>query len=127
MDLPSTWFTRPKPCSDSSRDMNRPAPQSTAYGSRLLMTAQAATIAVAVACLALPPAHGRMMLVPVDGRSSAATLAAAVAQGALPLEAGPVPGALVVMAPAPGMARSFLRAGLVPLASPPAGCGTAAA
>lgn len=86
-----------------------------------LVTTQAAVVAVALAAMLLwPPASGRLLLVPISAGLPAAR--AAVAGGALLLEAGPLPGSQIVLGDRAAIAAAAGRWRMLILAAPLAGC-----
>jgi hypothetical protein len=79
-----------------------------------------AAVALLVVSFA-PPAFGRMMLVPLDGRP----IPVALVEGRLatPLKPGPLSGSLVVEGRRDALAGLFSSEGIVVLAAPEAICG----
>ena len=82
-----------------------------------LVLAMLALVVVAFA----PPAHGRMLLVPLDGRP--VSRAAIEATAATPLKAGPLPGSWVVDGDRKRLSSLWAQKVMV-LAAPAALCGS---
>lgn len=87
---------------------------------------------IAQLCLALlaipflyaaPPAQGRILLIPVTRSASLSLAPAAIAHGALLVEAGPWKGSLLVEGQGRALALSMLSRGVLPLAARVGGCG----
>lgn len=72
-----------------------------------------------------PPAHGRMLLVPVTGGDQAAAVRAARNAGALIVGSGPLPQSAVIEGARGPVIAAALKAGMVTLAAPNGGCGGA--
>lgn len=68
-----------------------------------------------------PPAQGRMFLLPF--RAHAPVAALAVTGGALIIASGPAEGSLVVIGQRDRLFLPMLRAGILVMAAPAAGCG----
>jgi hypothetical protein len=85
----------------------------------------AAQLTLAMAALLLvafaPPAHGRMLLVPINGEP----IQAAMIEGrhATPLKPGPLDGSWVVEGQRDSLAGLFSSQGIIVLAAPEALCG----
>ena len=91
-----------------------------------LDAAQAAIVLFAMAVVPFaPPAHGRMLLVPVTGGDQGAAIRAARDAGALILGRGPLPRSAVVEGARSQVTAAALRAGMITLAAPSGGCGGA--
>lgn len=89
-----------------------------------LLTAQIVGVAIGFSALAFaPPASGRMLLVPIGAGAADHVLPLALDHGALLMGAGPLPHSYVVRADRAAIAGAMMRAGVVTLAAPPAGCG----
>ena len=75
------------------------------------------------ALYAMPPASGRMLLMPMtqDGRAGLARVA--VAHGARLIAAGPWAGSLVVEGRRDALARPLFMAGVLAIAADAGGCG----
>lgn len=84
-----------------------------------LMLGLLALLAVAFA----PPAHGRMMLVPLDGEPVSRVTVAGLQ--ATPLLSGPLPGSMVVEGDR-GLLSELWSQGILVVAAPDALCGGAA-
>jgi hypothetical protein len=70
-----------------------------------------------------PPAHGRMLLVPLNGVSVNEALTARLML--YRVGQGPLPGSVLVDGPGLMMAAALLREGVVPLGAPQVLCSTA--
>lgn len=75
---------------------------------------------------ALPPAHGRMLLVPLTQGAKRALAPVAVAQGARLVARGPFAGSLVVEGDRHHLAPALLRRGVIALSADMGGCGAPA-
>lgn len=72
--------------------------------------------------LVVPPAQGRMMLVPLDGRASAALPALALHGETRLVATGPIPGSLIVYGRRDDLAARLLAHGILTVATPLGGC-----
>lgn len=72
---------------------------------------------------AIPPADGRMLILPVSPGSAAGLPALAVAGGARLMGRGPLAGSLVVWGERSRLSGPLLDRGALLLAAPPAACG----
>ena len=91
------------------------------FGLRTAATLQVALAAMALCALAFaPPAHGRTLLIPVDGKP----IDRSVLDRAMLLRIGdgPLPGSIVVDGPGRDVAGSLFQKGIVMLAAPAALC-----
>lgn len=79
-----------------------------------------------VGLYAVPPAQGRMLLVPLSAQGRAALAAVAVDHGARLVAAGPWAGSLLVDGQRDRLAGPLLRHGVVALSSAARGCGDVA-
>ena len=87
-----------------------------------LLILQIGGVALGLASLAFaPPASGRMLLVPLTADAAHRLIPAAVAHGALLIGPGPLPASYIVI----GERARIVAQGVVPIAAPAAGCGTA--
>jgi hypothetical protein len=75
---------------------------------------------------AVPPASGRMLLLPLTDEARAAVAPVAVAQGALLIAKGPWPGSLLVEGERDQLAPALLRRGVIALSAQIGGCGVPA-
>jgi hypothetical protein len=73
--------------------------------------------------VAVPPAHGRMLLIPYSTSAATGLVAVALSNGARLIEEGPFPGSLVVSGDRAALFPAMLRQGVLVTASPSAGCG----
>lgn len=90
----------------------------------LPMAAQCALILFGLLGLyAVPPANGRMLLLPLTDEARAAVAPIAVAQGALLIAKGPWPGSLLVEGRRDQLAPALLRQGVIALSAQMGGCG----
>lgn len=82
---------------------------------------QGALAAAMLCALAFaPPAHGRTLLIPVDGKPIRETV---LNQAMLfPIAAGPLPGSMIVDGPGRGVAGDLFNDGIIMLAAPAALC-----
>lgn len=88
---------------------------------RLVFLQIGLVLAAFATMMALPPARGSMVLVPIH--AGARVAAVAVAHGALIEAAGPLPGSLVVRGERAQMVAPLLAIGVLTLAAPAALCG----
>lgn len=72
---------------------------------------------------AVPPASGRMLLVPLTDDARAAVAPIAVAQGAMLITKGPWPGSLLVEGQRDQLGPALLRRGVIALSAQMGGCG----
>jgi len=70
-----------------------------------------------------PPAHGKMILIPVWPGAERGMLALAVDRHALLVGRGPLPNSFVVFGARAAILGEMLRRGVLVLAAPPAACG----
>jgi hypothetical protein len=70
-----------------------------------------------------PPAHGKMILVPLTAGAASGMAATALSSGSLLVASGPIPGSLIVVGNRAALANPMFRQGVLVLAAPPAGCG----
>nr|WP_047166645.1 hypothetical protein [Sphingomonas sp. Y57] len=82
-----------------------------------------AVVAAMIGLAFAPPARGRMLLVPLSAAAAARLPAAALADGAKLLGAGPVPGSLVVVADRAQLGKVSPGDGVIILSAPPLLCG----
>ena len=88
---------------------------------RALVFGQTGSIVLALGALAFqPPAHGRMMLMPLNTQAAARLAPLAIDNGAALVGRGPA-GSLVVTGDRARLAALY-SAGILVLAAPPAGC-----
>lgn len=73
--------------------------------------------------VAVPPSHGRLLLIPYSEAAATGLVATALSNGARLVEEGPFPGSLVVFGDRATLLPAMLRQGVLVTASPPAGCG----
>ena len=91
------------------------------------LIAQCALILVGLVSLyAMPPARGRMLLVPVTGQARAMLAPVAIAHGARLVAAGPWAGSLLVDGQRDLLAWPLLGKGVVLLSARAGGCGESA-
>ena len=89
---------------------------------RVLVLGQTGGILVAMGALAFqPPAHGRIMLMPLTADAAAKLAPMAVDNGAELIGRGPLGGSLVVSGDRARLAK-LQAAGILLLAAPPSGC-----
>ncbi|KQN10166.1 hypothetical protein ASE85_04425 [Sphingobium sp. Leaf26] len=72
---------------------------------------------------AVPPASGRMLLLPLTEEAKAAVAPVAVATGARLVAKGPWPGSLLVEGERDALAPALLRRGVIALSAQIGGCG----
>ena len=90
---------------------------------RLLLPAQIVGLMSALSTLAFyPPVDGKVILLPIDGRSDDSVVALALASGMTPVGRGPIAGSWVTVGRRPSVA-ALLGHGVIVFAAPPAGCG----
>jgi hypothetical protein len=98
-----------------------PAPART---SSRLVIAQVALVAATLLVLALlPPAQGKMILVPLRAGAEPAMLVAAIGTGAVLVGTGPLPHSFVVDGNRAALAPAMLAQGVLVFAAPPTACG----
>lgn len=91
---------------------------------RTLLTAQVICGVVALSGMALyPPAHGRILLIPLGDRHAAAAPRLAFAAGATLLGRGPLPDSWVVVGERTRIVAQMRGWDMLLLAAPSAGCG----
>lgn len=73
-----------------------------------------------------PPASGRLLLVPITDWRDGAAVRLAIRHGASLVDAGPVRGSIVVQGERKTLGAAALAAGMLLLAAPRSGCGSAA-
>jgi hypothetical protein len=73
-----------------------------------------------------PPAHGKMILVPLRAGAEHALIATAINGGATLVGTGPLPHSFVVDGDRAAIASAMFARGILVLAAPPAGCGATA-
>lgn len=91
------------------------------WGDALLAGQLVGTMLALVGLGFVPPAQGRMFLLPL--RTHAPVAALAVTGGALIIASGPADGSLVVVGRRDRLLLPMLRAGILVMAAPAAGCG----
>ncbi|WP_420143403.1 hypothetical protein [Sphingobium sp.] len=79
-----------------------------------------------VALYAVPPASGRMLLVPVTQEARLALVPVAIAHGARLVARGPLAGSMVIEGERGKLAPALLRRGVIALSAQIGGCGEAA-
>jgi hypothetical protein len=85
---------------------------------------QLLAIAGAVGAMAAaPPAHGRMMLVPLSAQAARGMVAMAVDGGAALIGPGPLPGSLVIEGQRAALFQALIKHGVALVAAPATGCG----
>lgn len=96
--------------------------------SRIMVSA--AQAALPLACLAaiglLPPAQGRVLLVPISPDAQEALIHLATRYGARLVERGPFHGSMIVEGARSDLAAALLPYGILPLRAPRGGCGDVA-
>ncbi|HUD91977.1 hypothetical protein [Sphingobium sp.] len=76
-----------------------------------------------VALYAVPPASGRMLLVPMTEQGRAGLASVAITHGALLVAAGPWAGSLLVEGERERLAAPLLHAGVLAISARAGGCG----
>lgn len=103
--------------------MTTGAPKSNA----IALWAQVGGALTALAALAFwPPAHGRMLVVPVAPGMDAGLAALVIERGALLLGPGAFPGSLIVLGDRDRVMRGMLGHGVIAIAAPSMLCGATA-
>lgn len=72
---------------------------------------------------AAPPAHGRMMLVPLSAGAAHGMVAMAVDRGAALIGPGSLPGSLVIEGQRAALFQVLIQHGVALVAAPATGCG----
>lgn len=93
----------------------------------LPLTAQCALVLFGLLGLyAVPPASGRMLLLPLTHEAEATVAPIAVARGARLVAKGPWPGSLLVEGDRDQLVLALLRQGVIALSAQMGGCGASA-